>query len=79
MTWLRAARRAYTAALRLDALGPIILNRDGSTSRIANWPQMTEAEQKVTMRVVAKRNKKRQEELNAAAALSAAPTPQVWF
>ena len=49
--------------LRLDALGPIILNTDGSTSRISNWTQMAEVERQRALRLIAKRNKKRREKL----------------
>lgn len=52
--------------LRLDALGPIILNSDGTTSRIANWHAMTESERETTKRLIAKRNQKRAAELAAA-------------
>ena len=45
--------------VQLDSLGPIVVNTDGSLSRITNWAEMTEAEQKKTLRVVAKRNKAR--------------------
>jgi predicted Fe-S protein YdhL (DUF1289 family) len=45
--------------VKLDHLGPIILNTDGSTSRISNWSDMTEQEQQNTLRLIAKRNKKR--------------------
>ena len=45
--------------VQLDSLGPIVVNADGSLSRITNWSEMTEAEQKKTLRVVAKRNKAR--------------------
>lgn len=63
--------------LKLDALGPIVLNSDGTTSRISNWSTMTEAEQRNTMRLIAKRNKKRQAELTAAAlATTIAPPPE---
>ena len=61
--------------LKLDALGPIVLNSDGTTSRISNWSAMTEAEQRNTIRLIAKRNKKRQAELTAAAS-AAAPSPE---
>lgn len=52
--------------VRLDSLGPMVVNKDGSISRIGNWEQMTEMEQKNTMRIVGKRNKQRLEALNAA-------------
>ncbi|EGN94700.1 hypothetical protein SERLA73DRAFT_143559 [Serpula lacrymans var. lacrymans S7.3] len=46
-------------ALKLDELGPIVVNHDGTLSRIANWATMTEEEKRRTMRVVAARNKTR--------------------
>ena len=49
--------------LRLDTLGPIIINTDGTTSRISNWTQMTEMEQERALRLIARRNKKRREKL----------------
>jgi hypothetical protein len=47
--------------LKLDALGPMVVNTDGSLSRIGNWSEMTELEQQKTLRLIAKRNKKRAE------------------
>ncbi|KAH7922521.1 hypothetical protein BV22DRAFT_1131377 [Leucogyrophana mollusca] len=44
-------------ALKLDGLGPMVVNSDGTLSRIANWESMTEAERDRTMRVLAARNK----------------------
>lgn len=52
--------------VRLDSLGPMVVNKDGSISRIGNWDQMTEMEQKNTLRIVGKRNKSRMEALQAA-------------
>ena len=43
----------------MDHLGPVVVNTDGSLSRITNWGDMTAAEQAKTQRVVAKRNEKR--------------------
>ncbi|KAL1746634.1 hypothetical protein HDZ31DRAFT_33841 [Schizophyllum fasciatum] len=40
----------------LDELGPMVVNSDGTLSRIANWADMTEAERKNTLRVLSKRN-----------------------
>ena len=51
------------APVALDHLGPIVLNLDGTVSRITNWDEMTEEEQKRTLRVVAKRNKARRAQL----------------
>ena len=49
--------------VKLDALGPMVVNVDGSLSRISNWDKMTEMEQKSTIRVLGKRNKARLEAL----------------
>ncbi len=44
-----------------EEMGPIILNLDGSTRRIANWDQMTEHERQVTWRRISKRNEERRQ------------------
>ena len=49
--------------LDFEELGPIIINSDGTTRRIANWDDMTEREQQVTWKRIAARNKRRLEEL----------------
>lgn len=51
--------------VKLDSLGPMVVNKDGSISRINNWAQMTEMEQKNTLRIVGKRNKQRLDALQA--------------
>lgn len=50
-------------AIKLDHLGPMVVNRDGTLSRIANWQQMTEIERQNTLRILGKRNQLRREEL----------------
>ncbi|KAJ3100334.1 hypothetical protein HDU96_010377 [Phlyctochytrium bullatum] len=55
-----------TTTVPLDALGPVVVNEDGTLSRIANWHSMTEAEQKNTLRVLGKRNQARMARLKAA-------------
>jgi len=50
-------------ALKLDDLGPIIINTDGTTRRISNWSEMTKQEQESSWRMISARNKKRIEEL----------------
>ncbi|KAE8556406.1 hypothetical protein TMatcc_003769 [Talaromyces marneffei ATCC 18224] len=50
----------------LDHLGPIVVNQDGTMSRISNWDKMTEIEKKNTLRIIGKRNKQRLEALKAA-------------
>jgi len=49
--------------LRLDAMGPIILNKDGTTRRIDNWNELTKQEQEVTWRRIKKRNEERRNKL----------------
>ncbi|CAE6395501.1 unnamed protein product [Rhizoctonia solani] len=46
-------------SISFDKLGPMIVNSDGTLSRIANWQEMTAAEQKNTIRVLSKRNQLR--------------------
>ena len=50
-------------SLKFDNLGAIIVNNDGTMSRIDNWHDMTEREQQNTVRLIAKRNKNRREKL----------------
>jgi hypothetical protein len=47
--------------ISFEAMGPVILNLDGTTRRIANWDQMTKREQEVAWRRVSKRNEERRE------------------
>ena len=47
----------------MDRLGPVVVNLDGTLARIANWEQMTEHEQEVTKRRIAKRNIERLQRL----------------
>ncbi|PXF47559.1 hypothetical protein BWQ96_02703 [Gracilariopsis chorda] len=46
-----------------DALGPLVINSDGTTSRIANWQMMTPAEKATTLRIITARNRKRMAKL----------------
>jgi len=43
-------------ALKFDTLGPMVVNSDGTLSRIANWRNMTELERERTIRVLSARN-----------------------
>lgn len=45
--------------MKLESLGPIIVNTDGSMQRIPNWNEMPQSEKDKTMRLVSARNKKR--------------------
>lgn len=57
---------AQGSTVSLDHLGPIVVNTDGSMSRISNWAQMTEMEKKNTLRIVGKRNQQRMQALRDA-------------
>jgi len=48
---------------KLEGLGPIILNTDGTMGRIPNWSEYTDAEKVQAMRLIGARNKKRKEAL----------------
>ncbi|KAE8827838.1 hypothetical protein HRS9122_09819 [Pyrenophora teres f. teres] len=50
-------------AVKLDKLGPLVVNKDGTLSRIANWDQMADIEKANTLRVLGKRNMLRREDL----------------
>ena len=49
--------------IRFEEWGPIILNSDGTTRRIANWDQLTEQEKEATWRRISKRNEQRRQAL----------------
>ncbi|KZP09552.1 hypothetical protein FIBSPDRAFT_873483 [Athelia psychrophila] len=51
------------ASMRLDHLGPMVINLDGTVARISNWDAMSEAERLNTLRVLGRRNRGRVEEL----------------
>ncbi|KAK1778432.1 hypothetical protein QBC45DRAFT_162270 [Copromyces sp. CBS 386.78] len=46
-------------AVALDNLGPMVVHKDGTISRIANWHEMTDLERETTLRVLGKRNQLR--------------------
>jgi len=52
----------------LDHLGPMVVNVDGTMSRISNWDKMAEIEKKATLRIIGKRNKERLAALKKAGA-----------
>lgn len=47
-----------------EKLGPLVVNKDGTTNRIANWAEMTKEEKETTMRVITARNRRRLSALN---------------
>ncbi|MBW0544281.1 hypothetical protein O181_083996 [Austropuccinia psidii MF-1] len=42
--------------VQLDNLGPMVINSDGTISRISNWDKLTEPERQRTIRLVTQRN-----------------------
>ncbi|KAF7715853.1 Uncharacterized protein PECH_008510 [Penicillium ucsense] len=53
------------SGVTLDHLGPMVVNVDGSLSRIGNWAQMAEIERRNTLRIIGKRNRERLARLKA--------------
>ncbi|KAI1412302.1 hypothetical protein F5Y13DRAFT_45843 [Hypoxylon sp. FL1857] len=51
--------------VKLDKLGPLVVNEDGTMSRIANWAEMAEIERQNTLRILGKRNQLRLDALKA--------------
>ena len=54
------------STVKLDHLGPLVVNKDGTLSRIANWEQMADIERQNTLRILGKRNMLRREALQKA-------------
>lgn len=50
-------------SISMAALGPVVVNSDGTMARIRNWDVMTAQEQERTMRVLGRRNLVRREKL----------------
>lgn len=48
-----------STSVKLDHLGPMVVNVDGTLSRIANWDKMVESERENTVRVIGMRNQAR--------------------
>lgn len=51
------------STVKLDHLGPLVVNTNGTMSRIGNWAQMSSIEKENTLRILGKRNKQRLEVL----------------
>ncbi|KAI1791397.1 hypothetical protein LXA43DRAFT_427781 [Ganoderma leucocontextum] len=45
-----------TQTFKFDELGPVVVNKDGTLSRIANWEQMAPIEKERTLRILVARN-----------------------
>ncbi|KAG0738269.1 hypothetical protein G6F16_009397 [Rhizopus arrhizus] len=52
---------------KLKELGPVVVNEDGTISRINNWHEMTEIEKNNVNRILLKRNRQRLAKLKEAA------------
>jgi hypothetical protein len=61
-----------STTVSLDHLGPMVVNVDGTMSRISNWDKMAEIEKKNTLRIIGKRNKSRLEALKQKAGAAGA-------
>lgn len=61
---------------KLSAMGPLVVNVDGTVSRITNWAEMTDAERETTFRMVGKRNQQRLDALKKAKEANDAATSQ---
>ncbi|KAF9136662.1 hypothetical protein BGX30_010967 [Mortierella sp. GBA39] len=51
--------------IKLDLIGPVVVNEDGTMSRIDNWHEMTDIEKANVRRILLKRNNTRLERLRA--------------
>ncbi|KAF3025635.1 hypothetical protein E8E14_013199 [Neopestalotiopsis sp. 37M] len=49
--------------VRLDHMGPLVVNQDGTMSRINNWAEMSDIERENTLRILGKRNQQRLKKL----------------
>ncbi|WFD27617.1 hypothetical protein MNAN1_002618 [Malassezia nana] len=52
-----------SGSIKFDKLGPIVVNSDGTLSRVPNWQDMTDLEKERTIRVLSKRNQQRMAQL----------------
>ncbi|GMK53502.1 hypothetical protein CspeluHIS016_0100880 [Cutaneotrichosporon spelunceum] len=50
--------------VKLDKLGPMIINSDGTISRITTWAEMSEIERNRALRLMVKRNHMRLKKLD---------------
>ncbi|CDS00512.1 hypothetical protein [Sporisorium scitamineum] len=49
--------------IKLDHLGPMVVNSDGTISRIANWQNLSDIEKERSLKLLAKRNNTRMDSL----------------
>ena len=67
--------QSSTMEQKLDHLGPIVINADGTLQRITNWLEMSETEQASAIRLITARNKKRLEALKEQQQVSSDTSP----
>ena len=67
----RHPQQLAEAGLEVDHLGPVVVNTDGTLSRITNWQAMTEDEKSTAKRLIAKRNVRRLQSFQDAGTLKA--------
>lgn len=48
-----------SSSATLEALGPLVVDVDGSVGRVGNWTEMTPAEREGTLRFLRRRNQQR--------------------
>jgi hypothetical protein len=48
-----------TSSFGLKNIGPVVINSDGTISRISNWAEMSEVERQKVERLLLKRNRER--------------------
>ena len=61
----QATRIKLGEKLALDHLGPLVIQKDGTAKRIANWEHLSAQERESTLRIVGKRNRERVEALKS--------------
>jgi len=49
------------SSVKLDHMGPLVVNKDGTLSRISNWGEMSDIERQNTLRILGKRNQLRRQ------------------
>jgi hypothetical protein len=56
---------SVNSSVSLDSLGPVVVNEDGTMSRITNWHEMQDIEKANILKILPRRNEKRLEKLKS--------------
>ena len=75
--WL-AQQQQQLERQQLESVGPVVVNKDGSLGRIANWKELAQSERAAALRAVSRRNRKRLEDAAAKKAASRTPPRRLW-